>query len=71
MKSALRTAGIVAVVLAVAFGYVCPAENKDCAPKTGTEAPGFRLPSLAGEGEPKGQLSVRLHGAFPQPFDER
>jgi peroxiredoxin len=48
MRSALRTAGIVAVVVAVAFAYVHLAENKGYALKPGTEAPGFRLPSLAG-----------------------
>ena len=48
MKNALRWAGIVAVVVAVAFGYVYLAENKGYALKKGAEAPGFRLPSLAG-----------------------
>ncbi len=48
MKNALRTAGIVAVVVAAAFGYVYLAENKGYGLKPGTEAPGFRLPSLAG-----------------------
>ena len=44
----LRTAGIVAVVVAAAFAYVHLAENKGYALKAGSEAPGFRLPSLAG-----------------------
>jgi len=48
MKKALRTAGVVAVVVAAAFGYVYLSENKGYALKQGTEAPGFRLPSLAG-----------------------
>jgi peroxiredoxin len=48
MRSTLRTAGIVAVVVAAAFAYVRLAENKGYALKAGTEAPGFRLPSLAG-----------------------
>jgi len=48
MKNALRTVVIVAVVVAAAFGYVYLAENKGYALKVGTEAPGFRLPSLAG-----------------------
>jgi len=48
MKSALRTAGVVAVVVAAAFGYVRLAENKGYALKAGSEAPGFRLPSLSG-----------------------
>jgi cytochrome c biogenesis protein CcmG/thiol:disulfide interchange protein DsbE len=48
MRNALRTAGIVAVVVAAAFAYVHLAENKGYALKAGTEAPGFRLPSLAG-----------------------
>jgi peroxiredoxin len=48
MRNALRTAGIVAVVVVAAFAYVHLAENKGYALKAGTEAPGFRLPSLAG-----------------------
>ena len=48
MKNALRTVALVAVVVAVAFGYVHLAEKKGYALKTGSEAPGFRLPSLAG-----------------------
>ncbi len=48
MKSVLRTVGIVAVVLAVAFGYVYLAENKGYALKKGSETPGLRLPALAG-----------------------
>ncbi len=49
MKNALRTVALVAVVVAVAFGYVHLAGQKGYALKTGAEAPGFRLPSLAGE----------------------
>ncbi len=48
MKNALRWAGIVVVVAAVAFGYVYLAENKGYALKPGAEAPGFQLPALAG-----------------------
>ena len=48
MTSALRTVGIVAVVVAVAFGYVHLAGNKGYALKKGGEAPAFRLPALAG-----------------------
>ncbi len=48
MKSALRWAGIVVVVVAVAFGYVYLSEHRGYALKKGTEAPAFRLPSLAG-----------------------
>jgi len=48
MKSALRTVGIVAVVVVVAFGYVYMAGNKGYALRKGSEAPGFRLPALAG-----------------------
>ena len=48
MKNALRWAGIVVVVAAVAFGYVYLAENKGYGLKRGTAAPGLRLPSLAG-----------------------
>ena len=49
MKNALRTVALVAVVVAVAFGYVHLAGQKGYALKEGAEAPGFRLPSLAGE----------------------
>ena len=49
MKSALRMIALVAVVVAVAFGYVHLAEQKGYALKKGAEAPGFRLPSLQGE----------------------
>jgi len=49
MKSALRIAGVVVVVVVVAFGYVHLAENKGYALKRGSEAPGFRLTSLSGE----------------------
>ena len=48
MKSALRTAGIVAVVVVSAFAYVRLAENKGYALKVGGAAPPFRLPALAG-----------------------
>lgn len=48
MKRALRTIGIVAVVVVAAFTYVHLAENKGYALKLGSEAPGFRLPSIAG-----------------------
>ena len=48
MKNTLRTVGIVGVVVAAAFGYVHLAENKGYALKAGSEAPGFRLPSLGG-----------------------
>jgi peroxiredoxin len=51
MKSALRTVALVAIVVAVAFGYVHLAENKGYALKPGAEAPGFHLPTLAGEGK--------------------
>ena len=49
MKNALRTVALVAVVVAVAFGYVHLAGQKGYALKKGAEAPGFRLPSLRGE----------------------
>ena len=48
MTNALRTAAIVAAVVAVAFGYVHLAGDKGYALRAGSEAPGFRLPSLAG-----------------------
>jgi peroxiredoxin len=48
MKSALRTAGLVAAVVAAAFGYVELAGNKGYALKKGSEAPGFSLPALGG-----------------------
>jgi peroxiredoxin len=48
MKRALRTIGIVAVVVAAAFAYVHLAENKGYALKQGSEVPAFRLPSIAG-----------------------
>jgi cytochrome c biogenesis protein CcmG/thiol:disulfide interchange protein DsbE len=47
-KSGLRAALVVAVVLAAAFGYRQLAQNKGYALRRGSEAPGFRLPSLAG-----------------------
>ena len=51
MKNALRTVALVAVVVAVAFGYVHLAENKGYALKAGSEAPGLRLPALSGAEE--------------------
>jgi cytochrome c biogenesis protein CcmG/thiol:disulfide interchange protein DsbE len=48
MGSALRTAGVVAAVVAAAFAYVHLAEHKGYALRAGSEAPGFRLPSLSG-----------------------
>jgi cytochrome c biogenesis protein CcmG, thiol:disulfide interchange protein DsbE len=48
MKSALRTAAIVAAVVATGFGYARLAEEKGYALRPGTAAPGFRLPSLEG-----------------------
>ena len=48
MRNLLRTVGIVAVVVAAAFGYVRLAENKGYALKAGGTAPPFRLPALAG-----------------------
>ena len=48
MRNALRGAGIVVVVVAVAFGYVYLAEHRGYALRKGTEAPALRLPSLAG-----------------------
>ena len=48
MKSALRTLAIVAVVVALAFGYVRLAGRKGYALRPGTEGPAFRLPALAG-----------------------
>lgn len=49
MSNALRTAALVAIVVAVAFGYVHLAENRGYALKKGAETPNFHLPSLAGE----------------------
>ena len=49
MKNALRTAAVIVVVVVVAFAYVHLAQNRGYALKKGTEAPGFRLPSLAGQ----------------------
>jgi cytochrome c biogenesis protein CcmG/thiol:disulfide interchange protein DsbE len=48
MGNALRTVGIVAVVAAAAFAYVHLVEQKGYALRAGSEAPGFRLPSLSG-----------------------
>ena len=56
MKDAVRTAALVAVVVAVAFGYVHLAGNKGYALKPGAEAPRFRLPSLAG-----GEVDLASH----------
>jgi peroxiredoxin len=48
MKNAIRTVAIVAVVVAVAFGYVRLAQDKGYALKKGGAAPGFNLPGLDG-----------------------
>jgi cytochrome c biogenesis protein CcmG/thiol:disulfide interchange protein DsbE len=48
MKGVLRTVAVVVVVVALAFLYVHLAENKGYGLKPGSEAPAFRLPSLAG-----------------------
>jgi peroxiredoxin len=48
MKNALRTLGIVAVVVAAAFGYVHLAERKGYALAPGSAAPPFRLAALGG-----------------------
>lgn len=48
MRSALRTAGLVVVVVVLAFAYVHLAENKGYGLRAGSVAPPFRLPSLAG-----------------------
>jgi peroxiredoxin len=48
MRQALRTAAIVAVVVALAFGYLQLAGHKGYALQDGSAAPPFRLPSLAG-----------------------
>jgi cytochrome c biogenesis protein CcmG, thiol:disulfide interchange protein DsbE len=48
MGNALRTAGVVAAVVAAAFAYARLAERKGYALQVGSEAPAFRLPSLAG-----------------------
>jgi cytochrome c biogenesis protein CcmG/thiol:disulfide interchange protein DsbE len=49
MKNALRTFGIVAVVVALAFGYVRLAGQKGYPLQPGSAAPAFRLPALSGE----------------------
>ena len=49
MKSALRTGAAVVIVVAVAFAYVHLAENRGYALQEGSAAPGFQLPTLAGE----------------------
>jgi peroxiredoxin len=56
MKSALRTAVVVAAVVAAAFAYVRLAANKGYALRAGAEAPGFRLPSLGG-----GEVDLASH----------
>jgi peroxiredoxin len=48
MKSTLRTVAVVVVVVVVAFAYVHLAERTGYSLQSGSEAPGFRLPSLAG-----------------------
>ncbi len=48
MRQALGTVAIVAVVLALAFGYLQLAGHKGYALEKGTPAPDFRLPSLDG-----------------------
>jgi len=48
MQNVLRTAAVVAIVVAVAFGYVHLAERKGYALHAGSEVPDFQLPSLAG-----------------------
>jgi thiol-disulfide isomerase/thioredoxin len=48
MRSALRTAAIVAVVVAVAFGYVRLARDKGYALARGSAAPELRLPAHGG-----------------------
>lgn len=48
MRGALRTAAIVAAVVAAAFGYVQLAENKGYALQVGSAALPLRLPALAG-----------------------
>jgi peroxiredoxin len=49
MKNAIRTGAVVAVVVAVAFGYVQLAQNKGYALKKGGAAPAFSLPALDGQ----------------------
>jgi peroxiredoxin len=48
MKRLLRPLLVIGAVVGAAFGYVHLLENKGYALKPGTEAPDFRLPSLAG-----------------------
>jgi len=48
MPNVLRTAGIVAVVVAAAFAYVHLAERRGYALQAGSEGPSFRLSSLSG-----------------------
>lgn len=49
MPRGLRTAAILAIAVALAFGYVHLGENKGFALQTGSETPSFRLASLAGD----------------------
>jgi peroxiredoxin len=62
VRGALRTTGIVAAVVAAAFGYVELAEHKGYALSAGSEAPGLRLPALDGSqhdvGAERGKLVV-------------
>jgi peroxiredoxin len=60
MRSALRTAAIVAVVVGLAFAYVRLAERKGYALKAGGVAPPVRLPSLAGGEVDLGSLRGRV-----------
>lgn len=48
MRRAWRTAAIVALALAAAFGYLRLAEREGYALRIGSAAPGFRLQALAG-----------------------
>jgi len=60
MRSALRTAATVVVVVGLAFAYVRLAENKGYALKKGSVAPAFRLPALAGGEVDLGSLRGRV-----------
>jgi cytochrome c biogenesis protein CcmG/thiol:disulfide interchange protein DsbE len=48
VKPALRTLSVVGALVLLAFGYVRMSENKGYALRKGSEAPAFRLASLAG-----------------------
>ncbi len=48
MRQSLRTAAIVLVVIALAYGYLQLAERKGYALQSGSVAPAFRLPGLTG-----------------------